>query len=457
MKLWENGEGREVSRKLEEFTAGEDILLDKILVKWDAVGSVAHATMLNRIGILSQSELMSLKKALIKVIELHEKGEFRIEVKDEDVHTAVENFLTRELGNVGKKIHTGRSRNDQVMVDIRLYVKEQLLKTQKNLLKLCREMVAFADKHKNTPMPGYTHFQKAMPSSVALWMMAHVEALLDDLRVIKTAYELNDQNPLGSAAGYGVPLDLDRDFTTKLLGFSNLQNNVLYVQNSRGKMESIVMSALCQVAIDITKMSNDIIIFSTEEFGFFGLSEDVRTGSSIMPKKRNPDILELVRGRSNSVIALTNQVMEIVKSVPSGYHRDLQETKGPIIKSLKTMNECIEIVRMAVAVLTVNREKLLAAFNQQVFATDEAYKLVSQGIPFRDAYKHVDYNFQAYREDAPEEAIKKRRYKGTMGNLGIPLVKKRIDREFSRVSEAESGFRKAIDSLLGTEHSPAQA
>jgi len=328
MKLWENGGGVGLHEKVEEFTAGEDVKLDQRLVEWDVVGSIAHATMLNKIGILTESELMDLKRALINVIDLNEKGKFIIELKDEDIHTKIENFLTENLGNVGKKIHTGRSRNDQVQVDLRLYTKEKLLKIQINLLNLCKELTRFAEKNKWVPMPGYTHFQKAMPSSVGLWAMAYAESLLDDLRILKTAYSINDQNPLGSAAGYGVPLDLDRDLTTRLLGFESLQNNVLYVQNSRGKIESIVISALSQIMIDLSRLCNDVILYSTEEFGFFNIGDKFRTGSSIMPKKRNPDILELVRGKMSTVVSSFTQVVDIIKNLPSGYHRDIQEARG---------------------------------------------------------------------------------------------------------------------------------
>ncbi|MBN2331355.1 MAG: argininosuccinate lyase [Candidatus Aenigmarchaeota archaeon] len=448
MKLWENGNGVGVHEKVEEFTAGEDIRLDQQLVEWDAIGSMAHASMLNKIGIITHSELMDLKKALVDVVNLQEKGKFRIELKDEDVHTKIENYLTETLGNVGKKIHTGRSRNDQVMVDLRLYTKEKLLKIEKNLLTLCKEMARFADLHKDVPMPGYTHFQKAMPSSVGLWAMAYVESFLDDLKMLKTAYSINDQNPLGSAAGYGVPLDLDRDLTTKLLGFGSLQNNVLYVQNSRGKIESIVLSALMQIMLDLGKLSNDVILYSTDEFGFFKIGERFRTGSSIMPKKRNPDILELVRGKVNIITSSLNQVIGTIKTLPSGYQRDLQETKEPLIKSLGVTNNSLEMVVLAVRDISVSRERLIQSFSSGIFATDEAFKLVSQGIPFRDAYKHVDYNFQKYKKESPEEIIKKRKYKGTTGDLGILNIKKKIDREMAGSKAREREFKNVITKLM---------
>ncbi len=364
------------------------------------------------------------------------------------MHTKIENYLTETLGNVGKKIHTGRSRNDQILVDLRLYTKEKLIKIEKNLLTLCREMTRFAEKHKDVPMPGYTHFQKAMPSSVGLWAMAYVESFLDDLKLLKAVYMINDQNPLGSAAGYGVPLELDRDMTTKLLGFGSLQNNVLYVQNSRGKIESMVLSALMQIMLDLGKLSNDIILYSTEEFGFLAIGERFRTGSSIMPKKRNPDILELVRGKVNIVTSSLNLVVGTIKTLPSGYQRDLQETKEPLMKSLGVTNHSIDMVTMAILDITVNKQRLLESFTSSIFATDEAFKLVSQGIPFRDAYKHVDYNFQKYNKESPEDIIKNRKYKGTTGDLGILNLKKKIDRDFAAAKARESEFRTVIDKLI---------
>ena len=448
MKLWENGDSPGLHEKVEEFTTGDDIKLDQKLVEWDAVGSIAHAMMLNKIGILTDSELMDLRKALIKVIDLNEKGKFIIELKDEDVHTKIENFLTETLGNVGKKIHTGRSRNDQVQADLRLYTKERLLKIEGSLLNLCRELTKFAEANRTVPMPGYTHFQKAMPSSVGLWSMAYVESLLDDLKLLRAAYGINDQNPLGSAAGYGVPLDLDRDMTTRLLGFGGLQNNVLYVQNSRGKIESIVISALTQVMLDLSRLATDLILYSTEEFGFFNIGDRFMTGSSIMPNKRNPDILELVRGKTSTVTASLHQTTEILKNLPSGYQRDIQEAKGPLIKSLAVTHDSLEMVALVLSDITINKDRLLKSFTNQIFATDEAFKLVAQGIPFRDAYKHVDYNFQSYKKDSPEEIIMRRKYKGTTGNLGILDDKKRMERELKSTMARGAEFKDIINGLI---------
>jgi len=450
MKLWENNNNNhsDLNHQIEDFTAGEDILLDQLLVRYDAIGSMAHAVMLEKIGILSQPELMELKKALLEIIELDKKGQFEIETWEEDVHTKIENYLTTRLGESGKKIHTGRSRNDQILVDLRLYTKENLLKIQKNLLNLCNVLVNFSKVNESLPMPGYTHFQKAMPSSVDLWALSFAESLLDDLNFLKTAYDLNDQNPLGSAAGYGVSINLDRELTTDLLGFGKLQNNVLYVQNSRGKIESMVLAALAQIMIDLSKLSNDLILFSTEEFGFFNIPDEFRTGSSIMPRKRNPDILELIRARTNRVISYYSQTINIIKDLPSGYSRDLQETKEPILKGLTVTNACLEMMAPLINNLIVNKERLRESFSPEIYAADKAFKLVTQGIPFRDAYREIERDLQKVELTTPEEIIKKRKSKGTTGNLGLDELEKKVEEEQNLVNSKKEKFYQKITTLI---------
>jgi argininosuccinate lyase len=450
MKLWENNNHNHggPDHQIESFTAGEDVSLDQLLVKYDAIGSIAHAIMLEKIGILSQSELGALKKALLEIMELDRKGQFKIETWEEDVHTKIENYLTTKLGEAGKKIHTGRSRNDQILLDIRLYTKEKLLKIQKNLLNLCEALINFSKANESLPMPGYTHFQKAMPSSVDLWALSFVESLFDDLTFLKTAYDLNNQNPLGSAAGYGVPIDLDRELTTDLLDFEKLQNNVLYVQNSRGKIESIVISALAQIMIDLSKLSNDLILFSTEEFGFFNIPEEFRTGSSIMPRKRNPDVLELIRARTNRVISYYSQTINIIKDLPSGYSRDCQETKEPILKGLTTTNSCLEMMAPMINNLKVNKERLEKSFSPEIFAADKALELVSQGIPFRDAYKEIERDLQRVELTTPEEIIKKRKSKGTTGNLGLDELEKKVREELNSLGLKKEKFYQKITALI---------
>ena len=448
MKLWNNNNHQEADREIERFTAGEDVSLDQLLVKYDVVGSIVHAMMLQKIGILTEDELMDLKKTLLEIIELNKKGQFKIEAWEEDVHTKIENYLTSKLGESGKKIHTGRSRNDQVLVDLRLYTKEKLLKIQKNLLNLCNALITFSKENKSLPMPGYTHLQKAMPSSVDLWALSFVESLLDDLTFTKSVYNLNDQNPLGSGAGYGTPINLDRELTTNLLGFKKLQNNVLYVQNSRGKIESMVLAALAQIMLDLSKLSNDLILFSTEEFGFFEIPEEFKTGSSMMPKKRNPDALELIRARTSKVLSYYFQIMNTIKDLPSGYNRDLQETKEPILKGLTITNSCLEMMTSIINDLKVNKEKLEKAFSPEIYAADKAFELVAQGIPFREAYREIERNLEKVELTSPEEIIKKRKSKGTTGDLGLDELEKKIKEELSFLNSKKEKFYQKINVLI---------
>ena len=448
MKLWNNNNHQEADREIERFTAGEDVSLDQLLVKYDVVGSIVHAMMLQKIGILTEDELMDLKKTLLEIIELNKKGQFKIEAWEEDVHTKIENYLTSKLGESGKKIHTGRSRNDQVLVDLRLYTKEKLLKIQKNLLNLCNALITFSKENKSLPMPGYTHLQKAMPSSVDLWALSFVESLLDDLTFTKSVYNLNDQNPLGSGAGYGTPINLDRELTTNLLGFKKLQNNVLYVQNSRGKIESMVLAALAQIMLDLSKLSNDLILFSTEEFGFFEIPEEFKTGSSMMPKKRNPDALELIRARVSKVLSYYFQIMNTIKDLPSGYNRDLQETKEPILKGLTITNSCLEMMTSIINDLKVNKEKLEKAFSPEIYAADKAFELVAQGIPFREAYREIERNLEKVELTSPEEIIKKRKSKGTTGDLGLDELEKKIKEELSFLNSKKEKFYQKINTLI---------
>ncbi|MCX6799283.1 MAG: argininosuccinate lyase, partial [Candidatus Diapherotrites archaeon] len=320
MKVWQKGNLR-LDKRIEAFTVGSDPQLDQRLVKQDCLASVAHAKMLSTVGILTPPEFKKLRKELLQIIKLNEKGKFVIAVADEDVHSKVENTLTAKLGALGKKLHTGRSRNDQVLVDLRLYTKEQLLATEEAVLELCGALVALAKKNEFAPMPGYTHMQRAMPSSVGLWAGAFAEALLDDLQLLKAAYALSDQCPLGSAAGYGASIKLNRALAAKLLGFKKVQNNNLYVQNSRGKIEAAVLFALCEAMLSLNKLATDMMLFSTKEFGFVSLPQEFCTGSSIMPQKQNPDVLELVRGKSSAMLSHLNQTIGIISNLPSGYNR----------------------------------------------------------------------------------------------------------------------------------------
>ncbi len=421
MKLWSPDEP--VEKVVEQFTAQEDIELDEQLARYDILASIAHAYMLKHIGILSAVEFKKIKETLVRLLD----EEIHLSPEDEDIHTKIENLLTERAGEAGEKIHTGRSRNDQILVDTRLYTKERLIGTAQNTLKLADRLWAFAKRHEFVPMPGYTHTRMAMPSSVGLWAAAFVESLLDDLKLLERVFELNDQSPLGAAAGYGVPLNLDRELTAKLLGFKSVQNNTLYVVSSRGKIESAVLSALVSITLDLSRLANDLILFSADEFGFFKLPKEFCTGSSIMPHKQNPDVLELVRAKSASVISDLLQVTLIIKDLPSGYNRDTQETKAPLLKSLETTNACLNVLSALVEKLAANEKRLREAFSAEIFAADEVLTLVEKGLPLRQAYRKVKRSLASLKKKDPIEAIRCRAHMGAPGNLGLSKLKKTIE------------------------------
>jgi argininosuccinate lyase len=391
MKLWQKK--YDVNKEVEKFTVGNDFLLDLKLVCYDCAASIAHAKMLKKIGILNDNELKSMIEGLKEIIRLNKIGKFEIRQEDEDCHTAIENYLVKNFGEAGKKIHTGRSRNDQVLTAIRLYEKEKL----KEILGLIEgSSNAISEKIKeygNVELPGYTHMQKAMPTTIKKWFSAYVEALKDDKKLISSVLEIIDKNPLGSAAGFGLPvIEIDRKMTSELLGFGEVMET-MYCQNSRGKFEAMIIDAISQVMMDLNKIATDLIIFSMDEFGFFSLPKELCTGSSIMPQKKNPDVLELLRAKYHVVNGYSMQVKGIYSSLVSGYNRDMQLTKEPLLKSVEI---CIESLKIALVVfegLIVNKDKCKKAMTSELYATEEALKLVKKGMPFRDAYKKVGEKF----------------------------------------------------------------
>ncbi len=446
MKLWQKDYS--LNKEIETFTVGNDYLLDKNLVKYDVLGSLAHAAMLNKIKIINNKELKKIKKILLEILKLDKNNEFEIKQEDEDVHTAVENYLTRKLGNLGKKIHTARSRNDQVLVDLRLYSKDKILEANKALISLVSTIINLAKKNKDIPMPGYTHTRKAMPSSVGLLFGAYAESLLDNFELMETAYKLNNQNPLGSAAGYGVNLDVDRVLTTKLLGFEKVQNNVLYVQNSRGKIESITIFALSKVMEDLAKISTDLILFSMEEFGFFTLPDSFTTGSSLMPHKKNPDVFELIRAKSSVVQSNLFQINNIITNLISGYHRDLQLTKGPLINSFEITSASINIMNVALKGLKINKDNCIKAFDKDIFATDQVIDLAKKGIPFREAYAKVAENLMEVQKIDPVKNILSKKHLGATGNLGLKKAKSQLNKIKLDMSKKEYEFNSKLKTLV---------
>lgn len=427
-KLWSK-KGGKMSKEAEAFTVGKDYLYDQKLVKADCLASIAHAKMLQKIGILSKDEFAKLKKGLVEIIELDKKGKFKIMMKDEDVHTKIENYLTKKYGTVGKKIHTARSRNDQVLTALRLYEKQKLIEISGKLLSLSNTLLAVARKNEFVAMPGYTHMQKAMPSSIGLWASAFAEAFLDDLKVLKAALVLVDQCPLGSAASYGVSIKIDRALTAKLLGFNKVQNNVLYCQNSRGKIEAFVLSALMQVSLDLSKMANDLVLFSASEFGFVELSPEISTGSSIMPQKCNPDVFELLRAKTAEMSGFVVQETCLLLPLPSGYSRDLQLSKQFVFNGLDLAEQCINIAAFTIPKLSWNKKKMLSLVTPELFAADKALGLVVKGIPFRDSYKEVAKGLKNLEDWDVEKNVKAKKHLGAPGNLGLDKLAAEINVE----------------------------
>ena len=459
-KLWQKG--YHLNEQVERFEAAQNSLLDARLIRHDVWGSLAHTAMLAKIGVLTESEHKALKDALCSILQLEATHEFTITLADEDVHTRVENYLVSVAGAAGKKIHMARSRNDQVLVDLRLYAKEQLHSVAAKLCHLCTTLLSLASRHTNTPMPGYTHMQRAMLSSVGLWAASFGESLLDDEQLLSAAYVLNDQSPLGSAAGYGVPIPIDRQYCADLLGFSRVQNNVIYVQNSRGKIEAAIVQALAQIMLDLSKLAQDILLFSTVEYGFFQVPQELCTGSSIMPQKRNLGVMELVRARTQTVLALQQQILGIVSGLPSGYNMDYQETKRPFMEALDVVQESLEICSLVVSALGVNTERLTTACTFELFAADRAYELASVAkLPFRDAYRIVGAEVTAQLDrhaqlpvESQEQLIKRlaaRSHLGGAGNLRLAQVHNQLDQTEATWEKRAETFTAAIQSLVGAE------
>lgn len=385
MKLW----SWEIDKDIERFTVGEDYLLDRKLVKYDCQASIAHVKMLEKIGILRKEEAEKLIEALEEIMELDRKGKFIIKREEEDCHTAIENYLVKKLGEVGKKVHTARSRNDQILAALRLYYKEEISSILKLIDRLTECLSSLMKKYGSVKIPGYTHTRKAMPSSIAIWAKSFIESMEDNKKLLKSVAHIIDQSPLGSGAGYGLPIKVDRKFVAKLLGFRRVQSNPLYVQNSRGKFESSILHALGQIMLDLNRMASDIILFSSSEFGYFELPKEVCTGSSIMPHKKNPDALELIRAKYHQILSFEIEVKSISGNLISGYHRDLQLTKEPMIRGFDITKSCLKIMGLILDKLRVNTENCEKAMTRELYSVEKVYQLVEKGKPFRDAYTDV--------------------------------------------------------------------
>ncbi|HLD01288.1 MAG TPA: argininosuccinate lyase [Patescibacteria group bacterium] len=386
-KLWQKN--WKLDKVIEAFETKGDLLLDQKLVAYDVQGSIAHAKMLYKIGILTEKEFDGLHVGLQDILKLHKAGKFVLKTGDEDMHTKIENYLTKNYGDVGKKIHTARSRNDQVLTALRLYSKAEITKIQKEIQSLIEAFKTMQSKYGSIPMPGYTHMQKAMPSTIGLWVGSYIDSLSDDKEMINAAYELIDQSPLGSAAGYGVSIPLDRKFTAEILGFKNVQENPLYCQHSRGKFEAAVLASLTQTLLTINKFASDALLFTTGEFDFFHVAQEITTGSSIMPQKRNLDVAELLRSKVHIVLGNYTQIVSLNSNLISGYNRDIQDSKKPFMESLDITLQSLKVATILVDSITPNKKKLKVSMTNDLFATEQVLKLVLLGDNFRDSYQKI--------------------------------------------------------------------
>ena len=423
MKLWEKG--FTTDKKIDIFTVGSDRELDLVIAKYDVIASKAHARMLGKIGLLTASETEALVNELENIGKTIEEGNFVIEDDFEDVHSKIEVLLTEKLGDTGKKIHMARSRNDQVLVAVHLYLKDEISEIKGLSKELFDILMELAETHKNVLLPGYTHLQIAMPSSFGLWFSAFAESLIDDLHFVNAAYKVVDQNPLGSAAGYGSSFPIDRDFTTAKMGFATLKYNAVAAQMSRGKAERSTAFALSSVASTLAKMAMDICLYMSQNFGFISFPDELTTGSSIMPHKKNPDVFELIRGKCNKVQAVPNQLALLTTNLPSGYHRELQLTKEIIVPAIQELKSCLEMMMFSIKSIQVKPDILDDKKYDYLFSVDTLNDLVLSGVPFRDAYKQIgqqiaDGTFIPKREIDHTHA-------GSLGNLCLKEIRRKME------------------------------
>jgi argininosuccinate lyase len=422
MKLWDKGFSTD--KKIDHFTVGNDRELDLLLAKYDVIASKAHAKMLGKIGLLTAEETKSLVDELNRIGTSITKGEFKIEDSFEDMHSKIEFLLTLRLGDTGKKIHTARSRNDQVLVAMHLYLKDELNEIKAQTKTLFDLLLNLADKHKRVLLPGYTHLQLAMPSSFGLWFSAYAESLIDDLYFIDAAYKIADQNPLGSAAGYGSSFDIDRSFTTKEMGFETMKYNVVAAQMGRGKVEKATAFGMANIAATLSKMAMDICLYMSQNFDFISFPDELTTGSSIMPHKKNPDVFELVRGKCNKLQSIPNQLTMVINNLPSGYHRDLQLVKEIIVPAIQDMKACLEILTFSMREIRINESIVEDPKYDYLFSVDTLNELVQNGMPFRDAYKQMGKEIEA-GTFTPKRNIK-HTHEGSLGNLCLNEIREKM-------------------------------
>lgn len=444
MKLWQKD--KEVDKDIERFTTGKDREMDLYLAEFDVLGSIAHIAMLAEIGLIGADELPLLREELKKIYQSIKAGDFSIEPGVEDVHSQVELLLTKSLGDLGKKIHSGRSRNDQVLLDLRLFTRSKLEEILQAVYALFELLIKLSERYKKVLMPGYTHLQIAMPSSFGLWFGAYAESLVDDVRMLEAAFKICNRNPLGSAAGYGSSFPLNRTLTTKLLGFDGLNYNVVYAQMGRGKMEKTVAFALASVAATISKLAYDACLFNSQNFGFIALPTEFTTGSSIMPHKKNPDVFEISRAKCNKLQQLPQDIAAITLNLPSGYFRDYQLLKEIFLPSFDELLDCIIMTQASLERIRVNEHILDDLRYEYIFSVEEVNKRVLAGIPFREAYKQVGVEIEAGRFRANKQI--NHTHEGSLGHLCNDKITVQMD-ELMQSFPFEQ-INKALENLLNT-------
>jgi argininosuccinate lyase len=442
MKLWDKG--TEINKVIEAFTIGRDTEMDGFLAEFDVIGSLAHIKMLESIGLLTSPELKTLSFELREILKEIKAGKFVIEAGSEDIHSQVELMLTRKLGDVGKKIHSGRSRNDQILLDLKLFTRSEIKSVVEQTFDLFEILINQSEKYKQVLMPGYTHLQVAMPSSFGLWFGAYAESLIDDLLLLQTAYRLADQNPLGSAAGYGSSFPLNRQMTTDLLGFESMNYNVIYAQMGRGKVEKNVAFALGSIAATLSRMAYDVCLFMSQNFNFLSLPDELTTGSSIMPHKKNPDVFELLRSHCNHIQSIPNQILLMTNNLPSGYFRDLQLIKEIFIPSFAELKSCLTIASFAIGNIKVNDKIMEDKRYENIYSVEEVNRKVLLGVPFRDAYRQVgeSINNGTYHPDKKVNHT----HEGSIGNLCLEQLRQKMQSVLNsfNFSKAEKAFELLI-------------
>ncbi len=421
-KLWQKDV--EVNKLIEQFTVGKDIEFDMLLAEHDIKESAAHARMLEKVRLITKEDLEQLLPGLDAIGMQIKKGTFKIENGVEDVHSQIELQLTKIAGEAGKKIHIGRSRNDQVLTALKLYLKSELVSIIKQAEEVFEVFIKLSDKHKNILLPGYTHFQIAMPSSFGLWLGAYAESLCDDMEMVVAAYNICNKNPLGSAAGYGSSFPLDRKYTTELMGFAQMNTNSVYAQMTRGKSEKAVAVALASIAQTLSKFSYDVCLYLSQNFGFISFPEELTTGSSIMPHKKNPDVFELVRGKCNIIQGIPNQLTLLISNLPSGYHRDMQLTKEVLFPAIQQLKDCLDIIAFALPQMKVNNNILADTKYTYLYSVDALNELVKKGMSFRDAYKKIGMDIKKGRFEKPAQL--KHTHEGSINNLGTEKIRKQF-------------------------------